>query len=80
MGQKFLKVLNHMLDQVLAHSGLTNLKGVATEVDTRPIPLIVDEYRRFLERMSVGKARRGVKSPVVENHFLAKNFFGENDC
>ena len=43
-------VLFDMLDQVLAHPGLTNLKGVAMEVDTKPIPLIVEEYRRFLER------------------------------
>jgi len=43
-------VLFDMLDLVLAHPGLTNLKGVAMEVDTKPIPLIVEEYRRFTNR------------------------------
>ncbi len=40
-----------MLDQVLAHPRLVNLRGVALEVDTKPIECIVEEFseasRRF---------------------------------
>ncbi len=49
-GAPIPEVLFNMLDQVLAHPALTNLKGVAMEVDTKPIPLIVEEYHRFIER------------------------------
>jgi len=37
-------VLADMLAQVLEHPGLVNLKGVALEVDTKPIPMIVDGF------------------------------------
>lgn len=43
-------VLFEMLDQVLSHPGLTGLRGVALEVDTKPVELIVDEFDRFTER------------------------------
>jgi uncharacterized protein (UPF0276 family) len=36
--------LSDMLAQALEHEGLTNLKGVALEVDTKPIPMIVEEF------------------------------------
>lgn len=39
-------VLFEMLEQVLAHRSLTSLKGVALEVDTKPIDLIVDEFEQ----------------------------------
>ena len=39
-------VLLEMLEQVLAHRNLTNLRGVALEVDTKPIDLIVDEFEQ----------------------------------
>ncbi len=73
-GAKIPQVLFDMLDQVLAHPGLTNLKGVAMEVDTKQIPLIVDEYRRFLERYGwwESQERREVRLAVVENPSLAK--------
>jgi hypothetical protein len=43
-------VLFEILDQVLGHPGLTGLRGLALEVDTKPIPLIVDEFSRFSKR------------------------------
>lgn len=71
-------VLSDMLAQVLAHQGLINLKGVALEVDTKPIPLIVEEFAQACERFgnmvmprvrqtprnqSVGKKSPGVPAP-----------------
>jgi len=47
-------VLFDMLTQVLAHPRLTSLKGVALEVDTKPIAVIVPEFRRFLDRFASG--------------------------
>jgi uncharacterized protein len=43
-------VLFEILDRVLRHTRLTGLRGLALEVDTKPIPLIVDEFARFSER------------------------------
>ncbi len=43
-------VLFDMLDMVLTHPRLTALRGLALEVDTKAIPLIVDEFARFSER------------------------------
>jgi len=39
-------VLFEMLEQVLAHRSLTSLRGVALEVDTKPIDLIVEEFEQ----------------------------------
>jgi uncharacterized protein (UPF0276 family) len=44
------EVLFEMLDQVLSHPGLRHLKGLALEVDTKAVPLIVGEYRAFQGR------------------------------
>ena len=43
-------VLSDMLAQVLEHQGLVNLKGVALEVDTKPIPTIVEEFAQAQAR------------------------------
>lgn len=43
-------VLFEMLDQVLGHPGLTSLRGLALEVDTKPVELIVEEFALFAER------------------------------
>ena len=43
-------VLFEMLDQILSHPRLTSLKGLALEVDTKPIELIVEEFVEFSER------------------------------
>jgi len=45
-------MLFDLLRQVLAHPGLTALKGIALEVDTKAIPLIVDEFGRLLEEVA----------------------------
>ncbi len=42
-------VLFEMLDQVLGHPSLIGLKGLALEVDTKPMELIVEEFDRFSE-------------------------------
>ncbi|HJU04616.1 MAG TPA: DUF692 family protein [Nitrospiraceae bacterium] len=41
------EVLWEMLAQVLAHPRLCHLKGVALEVDTKAVPLIITEFERF---------------------------------
>jgi len=43
-------VLFEMLDQILGHPRLTNLKGLALEVDMKPVELIVEEFARFSRR------------------------------
>ena len=43
-------VLFDLLEQVLSHPGLTSLKGVALEVDTKSIGLIVEEFGQFRKR------------------------------
>ncbi|WHZ28028.1 MAG: hypothetical protein OJF51_002826 [Nitrospira sp.] len=43
-------VLFEMLDQILCHPALTSLKGLALEVDTKPVELIVDEFAEFSTR------------------------------
>jgi uncharacterized protein (UPF0276 family) len=43
-------VLFEMLDRILSHPRLTSLKGLALEVDTKPVELIVDEFARFAQR------------------------------
>ncbi|MGE3488108.1 MAG: DUF692 family multinuclear iron-containing protein [Nitrospira sp.] len=40
-------VLFEMLDQILNHPQLISLKGLALEVDTKPIGLIVEEFAEF---------------------------------
>ncbi|MBX3329544.1 MAG: DUF692 family protein [Nitrospira sp.] len=40
-------VLFEMLDQILGHPWLTSLKGLALEVDTKQVELIVDEFIEF---------------------------------
>ncbi|OGW64865.1 MAG: hypothetical protein A3H49_02410 [Nitrospirae bacterium RIFCSPLOWO2_02_FULL_62_14] len=50
-------VLSDMLAQVLEHRGLVNLKGVALEVDTKPIPTIVEEFAQACERFGNRVAR-----------------------
>ncbi|MGH7260969.1 MAG: multinuclear nonheme iron-dependent oxidase [Nitrospiraceae bacterium] len=43
-------VLTDMLVQVIEHKGLAHLKGVALEVDTKQIPMIVEEFTQARER------------------------------
>jgi len=52
-GAPIPEVLADMLAQVLEHDGLTRLKGVALEVDTKPISMIVEEFSRAQERFGM---------------------------
>ena len=45
-------VLFDMLEQVLAHQSLTSLRGVALEVDTKSIDLIVHEFEQVSRRFA----------------------------
>jgi hypothetical protein len=45
-GAPIPEMLSDMLAQVLERKGLTNLKGVALEVDTKPIDMIVEEFAK----------------------------------
>ncbi|MDR4478282.1 MAG: DUF692 family protein [Nitrospira sp.] len=49
-GSPIPEVLFDLLAQVLEHPRLTSLKGVALEVDTKPVATIVTEFRRFCDR------------------------------
>lgn len=49
-GAPIPEVLFDLLAQVLAHPRLRFLKGMALEVDTKPVAVIVREFRRFLDR------------------------------
>lgn len=49
-GAPIPEVLFDLLAQVLAHPRLMALKGVALEVDTKPVDRIVAEFRRFSDR------------------------------
>ena len=56
-GEPIPSVLFDMLQQVLESERLINLKGVALEVDTKPIPEIVSEFRLFRNRFGPSFAR-----------------------
>ena len=45
-------ILFTILEQVLAHSNLVSLRGVALEVDTKSIELILEEYAEVVRRFS----------------------------
>lgn len=49
-GAPIPEVLFDLLAQVLDHPRLTSLKGIALEVDTKPMAEIVMEFRRFIDR------------------------------
>ncbi|MBI4003101.1 MAG: DUF692 family protein [Nitrospira defluvii] len=49
-GAPIPEVLFDLLTQVLSHPRLTSLKGVALEVDTKPVVEIVTEFRRFVDQ------------------------------
>ena len=58
-------VLFEMLDQILCHPQLTSLKGLALEVDTKPVALIVDEFAEFSRRYGALFHRLSNNEPVV---------------
>ncbi len=49
-GAPIPEILFDLLTQVLSHPRLISLKGVALEVDTKPIAEIILEFRRFVKR------------------------------
>jgi len=51
-------VLWSLLERVMAHPGLTSLKGVALEVDTKTVPLIVKEFGELRERSATLAVRK----------------------
>lgn len=53
-------LLFDLLEQVLAHPGVTQLKGLALEVDTKAVSVIVGEFRQFRERFG----RVSLSNPV----------------
>jgi uncharacterized protein (UPF0276 family) len=63
-------VLFEILDRVLSRPRLTGLRGLALEVDTKPIPLIVEEFVRFSARY--GSVLAPVKKEVGDTQ--------ENGC
>jgi uncharacterized protein len=63
-GAPIPEVLFDMLTQVLDRSNLIHLKGIALEVDTKPISQIVAEYERFCERL----ASFPMPAPVPSRH------------
>ncbi|MEP6602253.1 MAG: DUF692 family multinuclear iron-containing protein [Nitrospirota bacterium] len=64
------QVLWRLLDRVLAHRGLTSLKGVALEVDTKAVPLIVEEFGELRARSATVDLRTGSasKPPPLHAH------------
>jgi uncharacterized protein (UPF0276 family) len=46
------EVLFDMLEQVISQSRLVNLKGIALEVDNKPVEMVVDELERFARRFA----------------------------
>ncbi|HET8720841.1 MAG TPA: DUF692 family protein [Nitrospira sp.] len=61
-----------MLDQVLAHRSLRHLRGVALEVDTKPIELIVDEFAAAQQRVGplLDRMLRDTPPPVAAGEAL----------
>jgi uncharacterized protein len=49
-GSPIPPVLFEMLDRIVRDPRLTNLKGLALEVDTKPVELIVEEFAEFSQR------------------------------
>lgn len=58
-------VLYEMLDQILCHPQLTSVKGLALEVDTKPVELIVDEFAKFSRRYGPLFSRLSNAEPAV---------------
>lgn len=56
-------VLFDLLRQVLGHPGLTALKGIALEVDTKAVPVIVEEFGRLREDLSCLQAFERTELP-----------------
>ncbi|RMH38319.1 MAG: DUF692 family protein [Nitrospirae bacterium] len=79
-------ILFELLDRILAHPGLTNLKGVALEVDTKPIDVIVREFAHFRERFDWWEKQRPEwntpekKGEDTERYIHRSGMVEENEC
>ena len=62
-GEPIPEILFEILDRVLSSPRLVNLKGIALEVDTKPIELILEEYAEFRNRLNWWE-RRGPSSSL----------------
>lgn len=61
-------LLFEMLDRILGNPRLTNLRGLALEVDTKAVPLIVKEFSEFQERYArVFSQGRRLKKALVSD-------------
>ncbi len=70
-GERVPAVLFDVLDQVLAHPRLRSVKGVALEVDTKPVDLIAEEFSAFRRRYDPIMARWSGPHPppiIPEGH------------
>lgn len=56
-------MLFDLLAQVLARSDLVHLRGIALEVDNKPIPQTIREYRRFRKEFNRAFDRRSTPPP-----------------
>jgi len=75
-----------MLEQVLAHPRLTNLRAVALEVDTKPIATVVNEFRIANERWSPmirrtigGSARAATSTSQRAEPFFEQGLISDRD-
>lgn len=74
-------VLTDMLAQVLEHKGLAHLKGVALEVDTKPIPVIVEEFAEAHARFGpkIAHELRDAHNSLSSLSCLSRLFRHKND-
>ena len=78
------QVLWSLLERVMAHPGLTSLKGVALEVDTKTVPLIVKEFGELRERsatlavrkVSTSKRRPSHPQPISSSTGVLAEMYG----
>jgi uncharacterized protein (UPF0276 family) len=67
-------ILFALLEQVLAHSNLVSLRGVALEVDTKPVELIVEEYAEAVRRFSL-PVQRAMERGMAAEQSIARTPF-----
>lgn len=72
-------VLFDLLRQVLGHPGLIALKGIALEVDTKAVPVIVEEFERLLEEPACRLALRPAAHPVASPPVVKSGAVGAGD-
>ena len=71
------EVLFAMLDQVLSHPRLVNAKAVGMEVDTKPIPSILQEFRRLRQQYSKWEQGQGFVQVNMHPHCRQKGALSE---